>query len=537
METYNVILHKGVDYQSFWDDMELSDDGGTLHIPNRRVDSPNLRPNSPRQAWYTLSAEEVTTLKNDNRVKGVEIPPEFRDDIIIEHRDTRTGNFTKTTSDSGNFLNWGLIRHKSKTNNYGSSSSTSEDYTYTLDGTGVDVVIQDSGVEMLHPEFFGGINDASAPRTQDVDWYSLSGVTGTQNADHNRDFDGHGTHVAGIVAGNSYGFATGARVYSVKVNGLEGSGDGSTGIPTTDCFDVIKGWHNDKKLTRPMRPTVVNMSWGYLTTYTDASITAINYRGVSYTGTDINTTTKREENFGLNNNLYSAGTYAANSRILSIDTDIDEMIDAGIHVTIAAGNRGNKCDVPGGTDYNNYYTSNGTDQYYHRGSSPNSERAILVGNLDSALNSATNGDGSNKDQKATSSECGPAVDIYAAGTNIMSSTSTTNRFSGPAYYADSNFRQCNISGTSMAAPQVAGLVALYLQASPNSTPHAIKAALMGITGDTIYTSSANNDWTDRRSLLGGDQTIMFNKFTSPAPSTLTNLPSGFLQNGIKITTK
>ena len=89
----------------------------------------------------------------------------------------------------------------------------------------------------------------------------------------------------------------------------------------------------------------------------------------------------------------------------------------------------------------------------------------------------------------------------------------------------------------MAAPQVAGLVALYLQASPNSTPHATKAALMGITGDTIYTSSANNDWTDGRSLLGGDQTIMFNKFTSPSPSTLTNLPSGFLQNGIKITTK
>jgi hypothetical protein len=59
METYNVILHKGVNYQSFWDDMELSDDGGTLHIPNRRVDSPNLRPNSPRQAWYTLSAEDL----------------------------------------------------------------------------------------------------------------------------------------------------------------------------------------------------------------------------------------------------------------------------------------------------------------------------------------------------------------------------------------------------------------------------------------------------------------------------------------------
>jgi len=71
METYNVILHKGVDYQSFWDDMESSDDGGKLYIPNRRVDSPNLRPNSPRQSWYTLSEDEVTILKNDDRVMEV----------------------------------------------------------------------------------------------------------------------------------------------------------------------------------------------------------------------------------------------------------------------------------------------------------------------------------------------------------------------------------------------------------------------------------------------------------------------------------
>ena len=538
METYNVILHKGVNYQSFWDDMELSDDGGTLHIPNRRVDSPNLRPNSPRQAWYTLSAEEVTTLRNDSRVKGVEIPPEFRDDIFIEHRATQTGNFTKTTSDSGDFLNWGLIRHKSKINNYGGSSSTSEDYTYTLDGSNVDIVIQDSGLEFAHSEFKG---TDGVERTVTIDWYSLSGVTGTQNANHDRDLDGHGTHCAGIAAGLNYGVAKNANVYFVKVRGLEGSTDGATGIATTDCFDVIKGWHNNKvdnPETGVPNPTVVNMSWGYLTTYTNASLTAINYRGVSYTGTDIDSSTKREDDFGLNYNIYDASTYAANLRILSVDTDVEEMIDAGIHVTIAAGNRGNKCDVPGGPDYNNYYTSNGTPQYYHRGSSPNADGAILVGNLDSSLNSATNGDGSNKDQKATSSECGPAVDIYAAGTNIMSCTSNTNRFSDSVYYFDNNYRQCNISGTSMAAPQVAGLAALLLQQAPLSPPKEIKATLQNLSGTTtLYTSSANNDWTDRRSLLGGDPKIMFNKYTDSRPLSMDNIPSTFLQGGIQITIK
>ena len=532
MKTYNVILHKGVDYQSFWDDMEKDDDGGKLYIPNRRVDSPNLRPNSPRQTWYSLTDEEAELVRQDDRVMVVEIPPDFRDDISIIHHATQTGDFTKTSSDSGAYLNWGLIRHKSKTNNYGSGTTTSEDYTYNLDGSGVDIVIQDSGLQFDHPEFKGS---DGVERTVTIDWYSLSGVSGTQNANHNRDYDGHGTHVAGIAAGKNHGVAKGASIYFVKVNGLEGSGDSGTGISITDCFDVIKGWHNNKPVqssTGYKRPTVVNMSWGY-GTYFD-TVTSLTYRGTSYS--DSNTTTNasyRETNYGLVNNSGAAAgyNYVCNVRVASVDTDVEEMIDAGIVVTIAAGNRGCKIDVPDGDDYDNFVVTEAGTRYYHRGGSPYSDRALMVGNIDSSVQSAT------LDRKSTSSECGPGVDIYAAGTNIMSCTSQTNRFTDAPYYFDNNYRQCNIQGTSMAAPQVAGMAALLLQQNPGSKPEIIKASLQSLAGDTLYTSSNDNDWSDRRSLLGGTPNVLFNKNTNNQPTIIQNVPTGFFQGGVKITTK
>ena len=44
-----------------------------------------------------------------------------------------------------------------------------------------------------------------------------------------------------------------------------------------------------------------------------------------------------------------------NTRISSVDADVQELIDAGIHVCIASGNRNLTIDVSGGPDYNNRY--------------------------------------------------------------------------------------------------------------------------------------------------------------------------------------
>jgi len=508
MKQYNVALKADIDYDGFWNDMESETDG-LLYIPNRRIEFTNERPASLRQCWYLLTDEEAELLRQDDRVYCVEIPPEFRTDIIMAPRVTQTGDFTKTTSDSGAYLNWGLIRSSNSTNVYSTGTTTALNYVYTLDGTGVDVVIQDSGIQVDHPEFQDSLGNS---RVQQINWGTTSGLF-TQNANHYRDFDGHGTHVAGIAAGKTYGWAKEARIYSVKLNGLEGSGDSGTGISTTYAFDCIKIWHTAKAGSRP---TVVNMSWGYLDVYN--SVTSVNYRGTSYT--DASTTgnsTYRQTTYGIKNVSGAAYgyTYMCNVRVSSTDVDIEEMISAGIVVCIAAGNRNFKIDSSGGTDYNNYVVTDQGTKYYHRGSSPMSPNAIIVGSSDSTAYSST------LDQKATYSEAGPGVTIYAPGTDIMSATSTTNRFSGQSYYLNASYKQCNIGGTSMASPQVAGVSALVLQLNPTYTPAQVKASLTSNATATIYTTGLNNDWSSTRSLLGSSQYFLYANYQSLATTTTT----------------
>ena len=505
---YIVSLNRGVDYAAF--NQEMIANTGAGAIPNRSVDIANDRHGSERNTHYSLTDAEAETLRNDNRVYGVTLLPELDPNIGIGVRTTQTGDFTKTTLDRGDFLNWGMRRINEATNPYDGVNVTGG-YGYTLDGTGIDVVIMDSGIQADHPEF----QDANGvSRVQQIDWTTESGIVGmpAQSANYYRDFDGHGTHVAGTAVGKTYGWAKNARIYSLKLAGLEGPGDSGTGTSTTYAFDCIKEWHNAKPIdptTGVKRPTVVNMSWGYLRYYD--SVINLTYRGVLKTGTDIDTTAKRWA-FGLPP-VWNGIRYMTNVRIPSVDTDLQELIDAGVHVCIAAGNRSHKIDVSGGADYDNFMAANTGSVEYQKGSSPYDDEAHIVGNIDSAEHVG------GLEQKSASSETGPGVSVYAPGTDIMSAMSTTNTFGATTvnnpYPANATFLINNISGTSMASPQIAGVLALWLQINPGATP-AQGLAFINNTAKTaqIYETGSAIDYTDTRSLLGGTNRFAFNKFNS-----------------------
>jgi subtilisin family serine protease len=535
LKEYIVSLKRDVDYNLFWSQMESETDG-LLFVPNRRVDIVNNRDGSLRSCHYSLTDAEATTLQNDDRVFSIEIPPEQRTDIEIGIRARQTGSFNKPTNSNGANVNWGLARVSNNNNVFGSNLLPSVSYyDYFLDGTGVDVVISDSGLEVAHPEFTDAKGNS---RVQQINWYTASGLGGTQDANHYRDFDGHGTHVAGIAAGKSFGWAKNANVYAIKVSGLEGSGDSGTGISVTDCFDVIKLWHRNKPVqasTGKKRPTIVNMSWGYTTPIATSAITAINFRGVNFTGSNISGYIKKWNMglypFGVINAMATDMTsYTTSIRIGSVDTDIQELIDEGVHVVIASGNHYTKIDVSTGADYNNYISAGGT-YYWHRGGSPIDDEAFMVGSIDSTVYA------SNLDQKAIYSCSGNGIDMWAPGSNIMSCSSNTNRFSAVSYNLDSGFKQVVLSGTSMASPQVCGALATFLQLNPGVTPTQLKAWATNTASvsNVIYNSGNVNlsDFLDNRSTLSTKNKFLYFPFNATAsqsggavgltgPITLTN---------------
>jgi subtilisin family serine protease len=231
-------------------------------------------------------------------------------------------------------------------------------WVHSMTGANSYVYVLDTGVRSDHVEFCERVDRGANFFADDV-----------KGGDS--DCNGHGTHVASTVAGNTFGVAPGATIVPVRVLGCSGSGSVS---------GVIKGidWalkHDTGNAKVKGRPKIINMSLG-------------------------------------------------GGRSTAMNQAIKRATDAGAIVVVAAGNSGrNACfSSPAGAP-----------------------EAITVGATTS------------RDTMSLYSSRGPCVDIFAPGSGINGASirsKTANAF---------------LSGTSMAAPHVSGVLAIMAERSPRKS--------------------------------------------------------------------
>jgi hypothetical protein len=290
--------------------------------------------------------------------------------------------------------------------------------------------------------------------------------------------------------------------------------------------------------TGAKKPTVVNMSFGYVwyirttttpnqislngTTYYD--ITGGRYRGVAHT----DTTYANLQNRGLIGEAQGGSVYGYPYKIASEDADVETLVNNGIHVCCAAGNDSMKMDIPGGVDYDNYLSiavgASTYYVYYHRGgtpslveggstlSGPNVTDDNPVGDLNEgfmvgALENSDVLDGViYRDKKTTFSQSGPGVNIYTAGRYIISAQPNNQ---GSTYFADASYRQAKYSGTSMAAPQMCGMIGLLTQAHPDWTPAQVKKYFESNAVANLNDTGNTNDYTTNTTIHGGPNRVAY----------------------------
>jgi len=380
-----------------------------------------------------------------------------------------------------------------------------------------------------------------------------------------QDRSGHGTHVAGIVAGKTYGWAKNANIYSHKLQSLSSGSAG--GLSNAESFDILKRWHNLKPVdpvTGFKRPTIINASWVSVgTTINYANVQGVVYRGNTFIY-DANITNSFE--FGINTtNPVPTISFYPLIREEATDAALEDALTAqGLIYIHAGGNNDDYHDKPGGPDYNNYIITNTYEGnvYYSRGTSPTSTNVINVGSVDTF-----NGvqpipiyydilTGGNLNLKATYSAAGRYIDVWAAGTMIMSATSNLhidlNTYG--TYYANPSFKQSAITGTSMAAPQVAGIGALFLQVNPGANFAQFKEWLSNAGSvsnvifnygydqafDRPYISSQSGNFANtragygRRNLLGAPNKLVYSGNIYPIAGIASLVYSG--NNNSNITT-
>ena len=572
---YIVALKEGVDYNTFWSEIENAspEDG---FVPSRRVDIVNNRSAYVRLCEYALSDEEAATLRKDPRVLSVEQP--FRDlphvRIASHAIVTQNNNFSITSLPEEEQVNWGLLRHSSSLNPYlkNQGRQVEAQYKYALTGVGVDIVINDAGVQPSHPEWHEV--GSTTTRFKNINWKDYY-ADYTDSEYPNDDNQGHGTSVAAIAAGKTYGWAKNAHIYSLAY----GDFSSTSQADPLDFFEALINWHKAKTNNRP---TVLNMSWGLVCLdWKDlkkkngdlgpdwrAYITDGAWRGQVFPGWDnkkhpapgfekgdyyqdrgLLTDLENELGIDLQSSSASRVPYASDA----YNAALAEVIDAGIIVVQAAGNASQVIErytnssmdnYSAGHDWQNHFSLKvygGTSDnprvldpqpltgraYYARGFSPADPRVIMVGALAQKGSGGPDTDEGKEipagDRKASFSNRGPRIDVFAAGEAILTATSGNSTVGSPYAHGKTDeekaaYKQTLRSGTSYAAPQVAGMIALRLEQQP----------LPDIMAKT--NTETMRKWIVDNSIKG----VMFDNSKKPANNTTGDTVAGSINYGARL---
>jgi hypothetical protein len=128
---------------------DLQSPTGTDTVPHRQVEIIDMMMGSDHTVEVLLTDAEAEKLNNDSRIRIVEQDPVKYKNVKIGHGASRTGNFSNFTTNSPLDRNYGLERSNTTTNSFTVNyTSTNHTFNYNLDGTGVDIIVIDTGVEI-----------------------------------------------------------------------------------------------------------------------------------------------------------------------------------------------------------------------------------------------------------------------------------------------------------------------------------------------------------------------------------------------------
>lgn len=524
---YVVTLKEHNHCDCFYDDMETP--GGTEYVPDRAVECANRRPIS-RNTHYYLTDAEAEALKDDPRVAGVTLAALGR--LGVEPIWEQTGNFSKSAPDATDDLNWGILRAVNGVQTPGWGANGDPELTgtaqYNAEGLNVDIVIVDGHMNPDHPEFQVNADGTGGTRVNQFNWYSLNEYLGlppapapytytpyTDPADASLTTDNnHGCHVAGIAAGSNYGWARGANIYNISPYGSD-----RNNMDFLYLWDYIRAFHATKEINPAINarnPTICNCSYGQFIRF------PYNYGTVQtgvvtlarFQGSIVANSSGLTDDQLLDKSIYATGGVATiNYWNTVIAADVEDAIADGIVVVGAAGNIQTLILLPDDPYYDGLTgdrinAAYGGITYYwdvHKGTTPGSvPGAITVG----AIGTDT------AEYKAYYSNNGPGVDVWAPGSDVMSSVNNPDSFGGIPDPVDTNYYITKLSGTSMASPQVTGLLACLMQSNINLTPaQALEWVNYYTTKDQITDTGGGQ--RDTTSLRGAPNQFIFAKKLRP----------------------